>query len=163
VPDLPIAQELLRLATCRVGATSANLSGEADAVTGEEVMADFDGLLDVVVDGGRCRHGKPSTVVRATGDGVEILREGVVPAAEIREATARSLLFVCTGNRCRSPMAAAFAADCSRAARAWPRGLLESGWRIGSAGNGIAARGRRRGGQVASALRLRALGPPVAP
>jgi tRNA threonylcarbamoyl adenosine modification protein (Sua5/YciO/YrdC/YwlC family) len=137
VPDLPLAQEFLRLATCRVGATSANPSGGADAVTAQEVMAHFDGLLDVVVDGGRCRHGKASTVVRVAGDGVEVLREGVVPAAEIREATARSLLFVCTGNRCRSPMAAAFAADLlARRAGVAVDDLLEAGYRVGSAGTG---------------------------
>jgi len=137
VPDLLPAQELLRLATCRVGATSANPSGAPDAVTAEEVSAHFDGLLDVVVDGGRCRHGRPSTVVRSVDDSIEVLREGVVPAAEIREATARSLLFVCTGNRCRSPMAAAFAADLlARRAGVSVDDLLESGYRVGSAGTG---------------------------
>jgi L-threonylcarbamoyladenylate synthase len=136
-PDMPLAQEFLRLATCRVGATSANPSGGADAVTADEVMAHFDGLLDVVIDGGRCRHGKASTVVRVSGEGVEVLREGVVPAAEIREATARSLLFVCTGNRCRSPMAAAFAADLlARRAGVSVDDLLEAGYRVGSAGTG---------------------------
>ena len=55
VPDLAVAQELLRLATCRVGATSANPSGAEEAVTAEEVMRHFDGVVDLVVDGGRCR------------------------------------------------------------------------------------------------------------
>ena len=137
VPDLPLCQEFLRLATCRVGATSANPSGGADAVTADEAMSHFDGLVDVVLDGGRCRHGRPSTVVRVAGESVEILREGVIPAAEIREATARSLLFVCTGNRCRSPMAAAFAADLlARRAGVPAHDLLESGYRVASAGTG---------------------------
>jgi hypothetical protein len=113
-------------------------------VTAEEVSAHFDGLLDVVVDGGRCRHGRPSTVVRSVDDSIEVLREGVVPAAEIREATARSLLFVCTGNRCRSPMAAAFAADLlARRAGVSVDDLLESGYRVGSAGTGCPRRPRR--------------------
>jgi L-threonylcarbamoyladenylate synthase len=137
VPDLPVAQELLRLANCRVGASSANPSGGADAVTAAEVMRHFDGVLDVVVDGGPCRHGKPSTVVRTTDRGVEILREGVVPAAEVREATARTLLFVCSGNRCRSPMAAAFAADLlARRAGVSIHDLVDVGYRVVSAGTG---------------------------
>jgi len=137
VPDLPLAQEFLRLATCRVGATSANPSGGADAVDADEVMSHFDGLLDVVIDGGSARHGRPSTVVRAGRESVEVLREGVVPAAEIRETTARSLLFVCSGNRCRSPMAAAFAADLlARRAGVSVHDLLEAGYRVGSAGTG---------------------------
>jgi tRNA threonylcarbamoyl adenosine modification protein (Sua5/YciO/YrdC/YwlC family) len=154
VPDLPVAQELLRLATCRVGATSANPSGGGDAVTAEEVMAHFDGLLDVVVDGGRCRHGRPSTVVRVDAGGVEILREGVVPAAEVREATARSLLFVCSGNRCRSPMAAAFAADLlARRAGVTVHDLLDAGYRVGSAGTGCLRGQPATAEAVAAALR----------
>lgn len=140
VPDHRLAQAFLRLATCRVGASSANPSGVEAAVTAEEVMQHFDGVLDVVIDGGRSRHGRSSTVVRVDDDvagGFEVLREGVVPAAEIREATARTLLFVCTGNRCRSPMAAAFAADLlARRAGVSPHELLEKGWRVGSAGTG---------------------------
>ena len=137
VPDLPIAREFLRLARCRVGATSANPSGKNEATTADEVMEHFDGVLDLVIDGGPCRHAKSSTVVRVGDGGVEILREGVVPEAEIRDATARSLLFVCTGNRCRSPMAAAFAGDLlARRAGVAPLDLLDSGYRVGSAGTG---------------------------
>lgn len=137
VPDLPLAQEFLRLAACRVGASSANPSGEDAAVTADAVAEQFDGVLDVILDGGPCRHGRASTVVRVTGEDVEVLREGVVPAAEIRETTARSILFVCSGNRCRSPMAAAFAADLlARRLGVAPHELLEAGYRIGSAGTG---------------------------
>jgi tRNA threonylcarbamoyl adenosine modification protein (Sua5/YciO/YrdC/YwlC family) len=137
VPDLPIAREFLRLARCRVAATSANPSGRPEAVTADEVMEQFEGVLDLVIDGGRCRHAKSSTVVRVEDGTAEILREGVVPEAEVRDVTARSLLFVCTGNRCRSPMAAAFAADLlARRAGVAPLDLLDAGYRVGSAGTG---------------------------
>lgn len=137
VPDLPLAQALLRLTTSRVGASSANPSGEEAAVTADEVMQHFDQVLDLVIDGGRCRHARSSTVVRADDEGVEVLRSGVVPDVDIREATSRSLLFVCSGNRCRSPMAAAFAADLlARRAGVRPADLLEAGYRVGSAGTG---------------------------
>ena len=137
VPDLPLAQDFLRRATSRVGASSANPSGWQAAVSAEEVMEHFDGVLDYVIDGGRCRHAQASTVVRVDDPGATVLRVGVVPEAEIREATARTLLFVCTGNRCRSPMAAAFAADLlARRAGVSPADLLEAGYRVGSAGTG---------------------------
>lgn len=137
VPDLAVAQEMLRLSACRVGATSANPSGAEEAVTAEEVLRHFDGVVDLVVDGGRCRHARASTVVRTDDEGVSVLREGVVPAAEIRDVTAKSLLFVCTGNRCRSPMAAAFATDLlARRAGVDAADLVESGFRVGSAGTG---------------------------
>ena len=137
VPDLPVAQAFLKLATARVGASSANPSGAEAAVTAEEVARHFDQVIDLIVDGGRCRHGRSSTVVRANEDGVEMLREGVIPADEIREATAKSILFVCSGNRCRSPMAAAFAAAMlARRVGVAPHELLGAGYRVASAGTG---------------------------
>jgi tRNA threonylcarbamoyl adenosine modification protein (Sua5/YciO/YrdC/YwlC family) len=137
VPDMALAQEFLRLASCRVGASSANPSGAPPATTAEEVTAHFDGVLDAVIDGGPCRHANASTVVRVDDGKVEVLRVGVIPEAEIREATARTLLFVCTGNRCRSPMAAAFAADLlARRLGVDADTLLESGYRVVSAGTG---------------------------
>ena len=145
VPDHKVAQEFLALATCRVGATSANPSGEEPAVDADEVREYFDGVLDAVIDGGPCRHRKASTVVRVDarvdgrvdGESVNVLRDGVIPAVDIREATARLILFVCTGNRCRSPMAAAFCQDMlARRTGVDPADLLQAGYRVESAGTG---------------------------
>jgi len=49
-------------------------------------------------------EGKP-TIVTATADGYEISARGLVPAEEIEKLTARIVLFICTGNTCRSPLA----------------------------------------------------------
>lgn len=137
VPDHAACREFLRLAACRVGGTSSNASGSAPATTAEEVIANFDGLLDVVIDAGPCRHAKASTVVRVVGGAAEIVRPGVIPEAEIREVTARFVLFVCTANRCRSPLAAAFATDLlARRLGVDPPDLLEAGYRVESAGTG---------------------------
>jgi tRNA threonylcarbamoyl adenosine modification protein (Sua5/YciO/YrdC/YwlC family) len=137
VPDLPVTRELLRLSSCRVGGTSANPSGESPAVSADDVLEHFEGLLDAVVDAGPCRHGKASAVVRVVDSRVEVLREGVIPEAEVRDATARHLLFVCTANRCRSPLAAAMATELlARRLGVEPLDLLESGYRIESAGTG---------------------------
>lgn len=152
VPDLPVAQALLSLATSRVGASSANPSGSPAAVTAEEIREQFDGLLDAIVDGGPCRLGTASTVVRAHG-GIEVLREGAIPAAEIREATAKSILFVCSGNTCRSAMASAFAADLiARRHGRTAAELVDVGFRVGSAGTG-ALRGAPASGEAAAASR----------
>ncbi len=106
-PDHKVACGLILRAGVRVGAPSANLSGEAPAVTGEEVVRRFDGKVDVIVDSGPTRHKGVSTVVRVEGARVEVLREGAIPRAAIEDAGAETILFVCTGNVCRSPMAAA--------------------------------------------------------
>ena len=43
----------------------------------------FMGKVDVLVDGGECQEGRPSTVVIAEGEKVRVLREGAFPASEI--------------------------------------------------------------------------------
>ncbi len=59
-----------------------------------------------MVDDGPCRFGQPSSVVRVAGGQYEILRVGVVPERTLQRLSSLLVLFVCTGNTCRSPMAA---------------------------------------------------------
>src|SRR5262249_9203424 len=49
--------------------------------------------------------GLPSTVVQVNDNSWQVLREGAVSSADIGKQAARVILFVCTGNTCRSPMA----------------------------------------------------------
>ena len=65
-------------------------------------LGDAAGL--VVSDGERPVNGRP-TVVRVTSDGWEVTEPGVFTEDEVRKLAARIVLFVCTGNTCRSPMA----------------------------------------------------------
>jgi protein-tyrosine phosphatase len=85
--------------------SSANRSGEPDAITGQGVLEALGDQLELIVDDGRCRYGQPSSVVRVRGDRWELLREGVVPAGTIERVSASMVLFICTGNTCRSPLA----------------------------------------------------------
>ncbi len=64
-------------------ATSANLSGAKEIADPAEVTALFSGAVDLIVDGGRTPGGAPSTIVDLTGDKPRVLREGIIPAAEI--------------------------------------------------------------------------------
>ena len=61
--------------------TSANRHGEATPATVAGVCAQV-GPVDLVIDGGPLSGGA-STVVDCTVDPVRVLREGVIPAAEI--------------------------------------------------------------------------------
>ena len=87
------------------------------------------------VDDGESPLGAMSTLVRAIGPELEVLREGILSRAEVLQAAADLILFVCTGNTCRSPLAEAFA----RAATAQAMGVHEDrvlarGLRFASAG-----------------------------
>ena len=61
--------------------------------------------MALVLDDGPCRYGQPSSVVRIKKNHFEVLREGVVGAATVRRLASLMIVFVCTGNTCRSPMA----------------------------------------------------------
>ena len=135
LPANRIATDLIARAGVALAVPSANRSGEAPATDASAVMKTFDGQIEWVVDGGSTRFGKPSTVVRIHGRSCEILREGAIPRSLVTELAYTTILFVCTGNTCRSPMAAAlFRAQLARR-HGWTEDELEShGYRILSAG-----------------------------
>lgn len=81
-PDATVARELARRAG-PIATTSANMHGRPTPPDAPGVAAELGGAVAVVLDGGRC-EGAPSTVVDVTGGDVRVLREGRVPAADVR-------------------------------------------------------------------------------
>ena len=72
-------------------------------------MLQLDGKIDIALDAGPCEHRKASTVVKAEAENFQVLREGAYTKAQIDELLATQIVFVCTGNTCRSPIAEALA------------------------------------------------------
>ncbi len=110
-PAEPTATAVLSATNAPVVAASANLAGEAPPRTAEGVLAALDGLVDLVLDGGESRYARPSTVVKLNGGGYHVLREGVIDERMLQRLGSLNVLFVCSGNTCRSPMAAALFAS----------------------------------------------------
>lgn len=152
-PDHKIALELIRRARVRVGAPSANLSAQPPATDAEAVRTAFEGKIPWIVDGGPCRHKTASTVVKVEGRRAEVLREGAIPRNLIEEANAATVLFVCTGNTCRSPMAERLLKSLLSKRLEVPESVLpESGFRVHSAGT-AAGRGARATAEAEAAVR----------
>ena len=107
VPAHAAILDVLRLLAGPIVLTSANRAGEPDSVTAQEVVAAIGDDVNVVLDDGRSRYGQPSSVVRIYDDHFEVLRQGVVSAQTLKRLGSAIVLFVCTGNTCRSPMAEA--------------------------------------------------------
>lgn len=106
-PDHELACAILRAAGGPIVASSANRAGDPPPCDADSILATLDGQVDLILDGGRTRYSKSSTVVRVTASGFEVLREGVYDARTVERLSALRLLFVCSGNTCRSPMAEA--------------------------------------------------------
>jgi protein-tyrosine phosphatase len=66
--------------------------------------------IDLLLDDGPTTLRRSSTLVRLALDGtLHVVREGAVDERRLRKRLTRTILFVCSGNTCRSPMAAAIA------------------------------------------------------
>lgn len=76
--------------------------------TAEAAIARLGNAVSLVVNAGEIAVERP-TVIRAEGSGYTITETGAFPADEIERLAARIVLFVCTGNTCRSPLAEALA------------------------------------------------------
>jgi len=105
VPGHQVLLDVLRMIVGPLALTSANRTGGAEAIDGREVVEVLGDDLDLVIDDGPCRFGEPSSVVRVRGNRYEVLRAGVVPEKTLQRLSSTMILFVCTGNTCRSPMA----------------------------------------------------------
>lgn len=105
-PDERFASEFLSLAAITVVASSANRAGHPPPSTFEQAMVAIGNDVDLCVDTGPTRYNKPSTIVRIERHAPVVIREGVLTTGTIARMSTLRLLFVCTGNTCRSPMAA---------------------------------------------------------
>lgn len=106
-----------------------------------------------LIDDGSMPARQPAAVVRVEGNRWELLRGGTVSAEELSQQTTCLIVFVCTGNTCRSPMAEAICSkmladrlDCS------PAELPRRGFLVHSAGV-AAVTGDRAAAEAVEAVR----------
>ncbi len=79
-PDCPLVWSLIDLLQWPMAASSANLSGQPAAVDSRQVIRDWAGKVDMILDGGRCPVAQESTVVDPEGPNgsYTILRQGAL-------------------------------------------------------------------------------------
>jgi tRNA threonylcarbamoyl adenosine modification protein (Sua5/YciO/YrdC/YwlC family) len=108
MPDDEIALRLIALADLPVVCPSANLSGNPAPLNFSQAIKDFVEKVDFAIDAGNTRLGLESSVVDLTQGPPKVLREAAIKKEEIeRVALKKTVLFVCTGNSCRSVIAQA--------------------------------------------------------
>jgi len=84
VPDHPVALALLRACGRPLAAPSANRSGRPSPTLAQHVLADLNGRVDLILDGGATRHGLESTVLDLTGPRPLLLRRGAVTLEQLQ-------------------------------------------------------------------------------
>lgn len=82
-PSHKIAQELISKSS-PIAAPSANLSGSPSPTTVRHVLADMDGRIDAIIDGGDCEVGVESTVITLAEDIPTLLRPGGVTLEQLK-------------------------------------------------------------------------------
>jgi protein-tyrosine phosphatase len=119
-----------------VVAPSANLAGQASPRDAQDVLDSLDGRIDLLLDGGPTRYGADSTIVRFDPAGRwNLLRKGVYDQRMIERLLGWTIIFVCTGNTCRSPLGAALAVKMlAERQDVLPKDLVAKGFEVLSAG-----------------------------
>lgn len=82
-PNHDVALGLLRALGEPIASSSANPAGQPPPVDADQVMASLGDRLDVLLDGGPCRIGQPSTILDLAGATPRILRQGAIPDVEL--------------------------------------------------------------------------------
>ncbi|MFC1621350.1 L-threonylcarbamoyladenylate synthase [Candidatus Omnitrophota bacterium] len=99
MPNNKVALALIDKASLPIVAPSANLFGKNPPTSAKEVLLD----VDMILDGGDTTIGVESTVLDTTVSPFKILRKGALSEEDL--LADYHVLFVCTGNSCRSVMA----------------------------------------------------------
>lgn len=99
-----VTHEVLRLLPAPLLAHVPVSESAVVAVTKQSIWEE---TVDLVVDAGPVSEPGVPTAVLVTGDSWKIVRPGQVSAESLQAAECTTVCFVCTGNTCRSPMAAA--------------------------------------------------------
>jgi tRNA threonylcarbamoyl adenosine modification protein (Sua5/YciO/YrdC/YwlC family) len=114
IPQHNFVLSLLSAYRKPLAVTSANISGESPLISPYDIVEHFT-EVSMVIDGGML-FSAPSTVIDLTVTPPIVMRKGAVPILAVEKVYGRKItikpllkfnvLFVCSGNTCRSPMAA---------------------------------------------------------
>jgi L-threonylcarbamoyladenylate synthase len=86
IPDHDAARAVIRACGGALAGTSANRSGQPSPLTAREAASALGEGVALVLDGGTCAGGRPSTVVDVSGGELRIVRPGPLDEAALRRA-----------------------------------------------------------------------------
>lgn len=133
--------------------TVAGTQSGGPSFSAERMSEELGDRIDLIFDVGPTKYSKPSTILKVGADRYEIVRPGVYDERIIERLLRTTILFVCSGNTCRSPMAEAITRRILSEKLAVPEPELEKkGVSVVSAGS-FAMPGSRATPQAVEAVR----------
>ncbi|MEM1574556.1 MAG: L-threonylcarbamoyladenylate synthase [Nitrososphaerota archaeon] len=78
IPDNEIALKILNSINFPLTATSANISGGENPINAEISIKQIGKYVDLILDCGKCKYSKPSTVIDLSNGKIALVREGVI-------------------------------------------------------------------------------------
>jgi L-threonylcarbamoyladenylate synthase len=85
IPDHPTPLSLISHLGAPIAATSANISGQPSPANVAQVLEQLGGRIPLILDGGPCRLGVPSTVVDLSVEPPVLLRQGSLSVESLKE------------------------------------------------------------------------------
>ncbi|MFM9058189.1 MAG: Sua5/YciO/YrdC/YwlC family protein [Planctomycetaceae bacterium] len=107
MPGHPLLAECLKMLAGPVLVAEPAGPDGRPAVTAAEAIAAAGADLALAIDDGCARYSQPPSTILVEGASFRVVRPGVVSEETMRRLASFVVLFVCTGNTCRSPMAEA--------------------------------------------------------
>ena len=92
MPSHPVVQQVIKASGVAFAAPSANLSGKPSPTNAPDTLADMDGRLPLILDGGESNVGVESTVVAVTGEHPMLLRPGYVTKEQMEAVLGEEVL-----------------------------------------------------------------------
>lgn len=92
MPSHPVVQAVIRASGVAFAAPSANLSGKPSPTNAQDTLADMDGRLPLILDGGESTVGVESTVVSVVGEHPMLLRPGYITKEQMEAVLGEEVL-----------------------------------------------------------------------
>jgi protein-tyrosine-phosphatase/tRNA A37 threonylcarbamoyladenosine synthetase subunit TsaC/SUA5/YrdC len=108
VPGHPMLADCMRMLAGPLVLAEPGGTDDTPAVTAADVVARCEAAgaaVSLVIDDGRARYAQPASTIAIDEAGFHMVHAGIVSEETLRRLSSLMVLFVCTGNTCRSPMA----------------------------------------------------------
>ena len=102
MPDHPVALELIKQCKTPIAAPSANKFSQLSPTTAKHVKKQLGDEIEMILDGGPCKIGVESTILKVTSHGYELLRPGGIDIEELERIVGKILILP---QRDRTPIA----------------------------------------------------------